>query len=202
MEHVQPIATVSNRADQKSGVAIRKSLFSDAGTGNFFRNPMYHHAVLRALNHVAAHGANISEVLQATTHMRAGDEQNWYAEWTALGDRNVARARSVRNRQSRCGALLRAHTYYARAQFYLRRRYDLCRKVFYEGLETLGVAYEKIAVPYGRNELSAVYYPAPKPVNGPLIVFHGGYDPAEPILPEASRIKSLCPSWIFPRSRR
>jgi alpha-beta hydrolase superfamily lysophospholipase len=54
--------------------------------------------------------------------------------------------------------------------------FDLTRKVFYEGLDTLGVAYEKIDVPYGANQLKAVYYHAPKPVDGPLIVFCGGYD--------------------------
>jgi alpha-beta hydrolase superfamily lysophospholipase len=115
--------------------------------------------------------------------MRAGDEQNWYVEWTALGDRNMARAESARSQQSRGEALLRAHTYYARAQFYLPPHdpkrpatYDLCRKVFYEGLDTLGVAYKKIDVPYGQNQLKAVYYPAQQPVRGPLIVFHGGYD--------------------------
>ncbi len=155
----------------------------DVGSGRFFKDQTYHHAVLRALNQVAAHGADISEVLQATTKMRAGDEQNWHAEWTALAERNMARARSVRNLQSRGEALLRAHTYYARAQFYLPPHdpkrpttYDLCRKTFYEGLDTLGIAYEKFAVPYGEHELSAVYYPAPKPMGGPLIVFHGGYD--------------------------
>jgi pimeloyl-ACP methyl ester carboxylesterase len=156
---------------------------NDIGTGRFFRDQTYHHAVLRALNQVVTHGADISEVLQAITHMRAGDEQNWHAEWTALADRNMARARSVRNKQSRGEALLRAHTYYTRAQFYLPPNdpkrpatYDLCRSVFYEGLDTLGVEYEKFDVPYGENYLKAVYYPAAKPAAGPLIVFHGGYD--------------------------
>jgi pimeloyl-ACP methyl ester carboxylesterase len=155
----------------------------DVGTGRFFKNQTYHHAVLRALNQVAAHGADISEVLQATTRMQAGDEQNWFAEWTALGDRNMDRARSIRNRQSRGEAMLRAHTYYARAQFYLPWNdpkrppaFDLTRKVFYEGLDTLSVAYEKIDVPYGANQLKAVYYPAPNPIAGPLIVFCGGFD--------------------------
>src|SRR5262249_20317265 len=138
MENVQSIATVSNPAHRKSSAADRTSHFGDRGTGRFFKNPMYHHAVLRALNQVAAHAADISEVLQATTHMRAGDEQNWFAEWTALGDRNVARSRSVHNRQSQGEALLRAHTYHARAQFYLPpddpkrpAAYDLCRQYFY-----------------------------------------------------------------------
>ena len=155
----------------------------DVGTGRFFKDQTYHHAVLRALNQVAARGADVSEVLQATTHIRAGDEQAWYAEWSALAERNLARAAAVRNRQSRGEACLRAHTYYTRAQFFLPPEdpkrpvaYDRCRRLFYDGLDTLGVAYEKIDAPYGHNHLKAVYYPAPNPVNGPLIVFHGGYD--------------------------
>jgi alpha-beta hydrolase superfamily lysophospholipase len=161
-------------AERAPAIGRRRRRRDDFGTGRFFRDRTYHHAVLRALNQVVTHGADISEVLQATTHIRAGDEQNWYDEWTALADRNVGRARSVQNRQSRGEALLRAHTYYARAQ--RPAAYDLCRSVFYEGLDTLGVAYEKVDIPYGQNHLKAVYYPAEAPVGGPLIVFHGGYD--------------------------
>ena len=182
MNNTMTLATGTKIQTATESAAPRK-LRGDVGTGRFFKNQTYHHAVLRALNQIATQGADISEVLQATTRMRAGDEQNWYAEWTALGDRNVARARSARNRQSRGEALLRAHTYYARAAFYLPWNdpkrpgsYDLNRRVFYEGLDTLGVRHEKIDVPYGANTLKAVYYPAPKPVGGPLIVFHGGYD--------------------------
>jgi alpha-beta hydrolase superfamily lysophospholipase len=155
----------------------------DVGTGRFFKDQTYHHAVLRALNAVTTHGADISEILQATTHMRAGDEQNWYARWSALAERNIARVAAVHNRQSRGEALLRAHTYYARAQFFLPPKdpkrpgaYNLCRKLFYGGLDTLGVTYEKIDIPYGENQLKAVYYPGPNPARDPLIVFHGGYD--------------------------
>ncbi|HTT24327.1 MAG TPA: alpha/beta fold hydrolase [Candidatus Sulfotelmatobacter sp.] len=189
MENVQPLATVgSNGTTRKTAKTEYEFVASilgrkDVGTGRFFKDKTYHHAVRRALNQVAARGADISEVLQATTKMQAGDEQSWHAEWSALAERNLARANSTRNRKSRGEALLRAHTYYARAQFYLppddAKRpvtYDRCRKAFYEGLDTLGVTYEKIDIPYGPNTLKAVYYPAAKPVRGPLIVFHGGYD--------------------------
>ena len=161
----------------------RLRIHEDVGSDRFFRDQTYHHAVLRALNQVVSHGADISEVLQAIARIRAGDEQSWYAEWATLARRNIARAEVTRNRQSRGEALLRAHTYYARAQFYLSpddpRRpttYRLCRSAFYEGLDTLGVAYEKIAVPYEGHSLNAVYYPAADPAARPLIVFHGGYD--------------------------
>ena len=113
----------------------------DAGRDRFFRDQTYHHAVMRALNQVVGGGADISEVLQAITDIRAGDEQSWCAAWSALAQRNLARADSVHNRQSRGEALLRAHTYYARAQFYLppddpKRStiYPRCRKAFYDGL--------------------------------------------------------------------
>src|SRR5215471_6050257 len=95
---------------------------NDIGTGRLFKNQTYHHAALRALNQVVSHGADISEVLQATTKMRAGDEQNWFAEWTALADRNMGRARIAKNPRSRGQALLRAHTYYARARSSTCRR--------------------------------------------------------------------------------
>jgi len=155
----------------------------DVGFGRFYKNQTYHHAVLRALNQVAAHGADVSEVLQATTQVRAGDAQAWYAAWTALGDRNLARAKATKDQQSRGQALLRVHTYYARAEFFLPPHdpkrpasFDRNRKAFYEGLDTLGIAYEKIAVPYGTHHLNAVLYPAPAPVRAPLIMFCGGYD--------------------------
>jgi alpha-beta hydrolase superfamily lysophospholipase len=155
----------------------------ERGTGRFFKDQTYHHAVLRALNQVVTRGADVSEVLQAITHVRAGDWQSWYAQWSALAERNVARAAAVRTRQSRGEALLRAHTYYARAQFFLpptdpkrRGAYERCRALFYEGLDTLGVGYETIDVSYGEHRLTAVYYPVTQPTADTLIVFHGGYD--------------------------
>jgi len=154
----------------------------DVGRGRFFRNQTYHHAVLRVLNAVVTKGADISEVLQATTHMRAGDRQGWYDQWSALAERNIVRANAARTRKSRGEGLLRAHTYYARAQFFLSPRdpkrapaYKLCRRLFYEGLDTLGVGYERFDVPYGEHRLKAVYYPT-SDAGRPLIVFHGGYD--------------------------
>jgi hypothetical protein len=49
---------------------------SDMGSGRFFKDQTYHHAVLLALNAVVARGADVSEVLQTITHIRAGDVQS------------------------------------------------------------------------------------------------------------------------------
>lgn len=152
----------------------------DVGRGRLFADQSYHHQVLRALNHVAAGGADISEVLETTRRIRAGDADGWFDAWTALGDRNLARARGTRDRESRGLALLRAHSYYLRAEFFLagddaRRPASFARNTaaFYEGLDTLGVAYERLAIPYNDGKLAAVYYPGSR---GPLIVFCGGID--------------------------
>jgi pimeloyl-ACP methyl ester carboxylesterase len=157
----------------------------DAGYGRLYADQTYHHQALRALNHAAAQGADVSEVLETTRQVRAGDAQGWYAAWTALGDRNLARAQATRDPSSRGQALLRAHTYYLRSEFFLPpddpkrpASFDRNRQAFYGGLDTLGIAYERIPVPFGTHHLNAVFYPAAAggPVHAPLIVFCGGSD--------------------------
>jgi pimeloyl-ACP methyl ester carboxylesterase len=162
-------------------VAIVRPHPEETGFGRLYVDQTYHHQALRALNHAAAQGADVSEVLRTTSLVRAGDAQGWYAAWTAMGDRNLARARGTHDASSRGQALLRAHTYYLRAEFFLppddpKRPASSARNraAFYEGLDTLGIAYERIAVPFGTHHLNALYYPAPAPA--PLLVFCGGSD--------------------------
>ena len=152
------------------------------GTGRFFKDQSYHHAVLRALNQVATHGADISEVLQA---VRA------YAPATSrTGTPSGPPSATVMSHEHRHCAAPEAAVKHFCEHIRLRKgpvlpaargskrppAYDLCRNVFYYGLDTLGVDYEKIDVPYGEAELKAVYYPTQNAVRRPLIVFHGGYD--------------------------
>jgi pimeloyl-ACP methyl ester carboxylesterase len=154
------------------------------GIGRLFHDQTYHHQALRALNHAAVHGADVSEVLDAITHVRAGDARGWFAAWQALGDRNRARADAARDPTSRGRALLRAHTYYLRSEFFLApddparaASYDRNRDAFYAGLAALGVAHERIRVPFGEHHLNAIYYPAPAGAPPrPLILFCGGSD--------------------------
>jgi alpha-beta hydrolase superfamily lysophospholipase len=128
-------------------------------------------------------GADTSEVLEATSHVESGDAQGWFSAWTALGERNLARASELRDPTSRGRALLRAHTYFLRAEFFLpaddpKRPASYARntKAFYEGLDALGVGYEKLSVPYGEHHLNAVHYPALGSPQSTLIVFCGGSD--------------------------
>lgn len=153
------------------------------GYGRLFFDQWYHHQALRALNHVPAFGADTTEVLEATSHVRGGDADGWFTTWTELGDRNDARARDLRDATGRGRALLRAHTYYLRAEFFLpaddARRppiFARSKEAFYGGIDTLGIEYEKIAVPFGAHHLNAIYYPPPVAPRSTLIVFCGGSD--------------------------
>jgi hypothetical protein len=48
---------------------------------------------------------------------------------------------------------------------------------FFKGLDTLGVRYERITVPYGAGNLRALYYPGPQGAETkPLVIFGGGFD--------------------------
>jgi len=122
---------------------------------------------LRALNDIAAYEADTSEILEAIKHIHAGDAQGWFRAWSQAGDWVAARARATADHIARDRALLRAHNYYRTAEFFLppndpNRPASAEKNIwcFYAGLDTLGVAYERIRAPYGTaHHLEAVYYP-------------------------------------------
>ena len=50
-------------------------------------------------------------------------------------------------------------------------------QAFEKGLDALSVARERTRVPYGRDHLNAIFYPAPPGIQaGPLLVLCGGFD--------------------------
>jgi len=53
--------------------AILRVHRDDTGFGRLYADQTYHHRALRALNHAAAQGADVSEVLETTRHVRADD---------------------------------------------------------------------------------------------------------------------------------
>src|SRR6516164_5760908 len=157
----------------------------DVGRGRFFDDQTYHFQTLRALNDIAADGADTSEVLETIKHIRSGDAQGWFRAWSRTGDRVAALADATSDRIAKGRALLRAHNYYRTAEFFLTRD-DPKRagsaerniRFFYAGLDALGVAHQRIRAPYGAgHHLEAVYYPAAHhDSETPLIVLGGGFD--------------------------
>lgn len=156
----------------------------DVGSDRYFVDQTYHHLTMRALGQIPYGGADSGEVLQTVKHIRSGDPESWYAAWQATAERVAALGHGAKEPVSRGRALLRAHNYYRTAEFLLApndpRRSAAWRKqtsAFYEGLDSLGVQYEKISVPYGKHHLRALYFPGKN--NGEihtLIVACGGFD--------------------------
>jgi alpha-beta hydrolase superfamily lysophospholipase len=156
----------------------------DRGRPAFFADRSYNFEAIRALNDVAVAGGDSGEIMQAITGVKSGDAEGWYAAWREAGDRTAALADRTKDKIDKGNALLRAHTYYRSAEFFLPphdpKRPAIWQKnteAFYRGLDTLGVGYERITLPYGEHQLRAVYYPGPAGAETrPLIVMVGGYD--------------------------
>ena len=156
----------------------------DRGQTAFFGDRAYDFEAKRVLNDVAVAGGDTQEALQAIADIEAGDADGWYRAWKAAGDRASALAAHTDSTLEQGHALLRAHTYYRTAEFFLSphdpRRPALWKSnvdAFYHGLEVLGVAHERISIPYGEHHLNAVYYPGPAGAERrPLLVVVGGYD--------------------------
>ena len=157
---------------------------ADRGRAAFFKDPSYNFEAVRVLNDVAVAGGDSGEALQAIDGIKGGDAEGWYAAWLAAGDRVMARSQKINDAQIRGNSLLRAHTYYRSAEFFLApedaRRTDVYRKnvtAFYRGLDAQGVVYERNTIAYASHHLNAVYYPGPAGADSrPLLVVVGGYD--------------------------
>jgi alpha-beta hydrolase superfamily lysophospholipase len=154
------------------------------GRQRYFRDQAFHLQTLRALNYIRADGADTAEVVETIGHVREGDVQSWYGAWEATASRVLERAGRIGDARSRGQALLRAHNYLRTAEFFLpptdpRRPGSFRRNVeaFDAGLDALGVARERMRIPYGPNHLNAIFYPAPPGAKArPLLVLCGGFD--------------------------
>jgi alpha-beta hydrolase superfamily lysophospholipase len=157
---------------------------ADVGQPRFFADQTYNFEALRVRDDVAVAGADSNEAAQAIREIKVGNAEGWYTAWKAAGDRVTALASRTQDAISRGNALLRAHTYYRSAEFFLspsdaKRPAVWQRNVdsFYKGLDVLGVKYQRILIPYGRYHLNAVYYPGPPGAESrPLLMMVNGYD--------------------------
>jgi hypothetical protein len=77
----------------------------DVGRSRFFADQTYHFQTLRALNDIAADGADTSEVLETIKHIRSGDAQGSFRAWSQTGDRVAALADATTDRISKERAL-------------------------------------------------------------------------------------------------
>lgn len=161
-------------------------LLAPAGTGTsrFYADQPYHFQVMRAMGDIPFGAGEAGEILSTIKNIPEGDDEAWFREWDKTAVRVEKAARGYRNATSKGYGLLRAHSYYRTAEFFMgpgddRRlaSFDRNRRAFYDGLDALGVRYTVVSVPYGNNTLKAIYYPGDaRAVGKPLILMCGGYD--------------------------
>ena len=152
--------------------------------GRFFANPTFHFETLRNAGYVASNCADLGEILETVKVIAEGDVESWYAAWEATADRVLALAERTQDSLSKGGAYMRACTYNRLAEFLLPpddpRRAGSFEKIgghFFKGLDTLGVRYERIAIPYAAGKLRALYFPGPQGAETkPLLMYGGGFD--------------------------
>ena len=158
---------------------------AETGNPRFFKDQTYNFEAIRVLSDTSPVGGDLADVTLAVAKVKTGDAESWYAAWSEQGDRVAALAAQTKDPISKGNALLRAHTYYRSAEFFLDphdpKRPGIWKKnltAFYSGLDALSVNYERISVPYGPDHhLNAVYFPGGQGAETkPLIVVVGGFD--------------------------
>ena len=152
--------------------------------GRFFSNQTFHFETLRNAGYIVSNCADLSEILETVKVIAEDDVQSWYSGWEATAFRVLALAELTLDPLSKGGAYMRAATYQRTAEFLLapndpkrRDSFEKTRAYFLAGLDTLGVRYELITVPYDGGTLRTLYYPGPEGAETkPLIMFGGGFD--------------------------
>ena len=137
--------------------------------GLFFANPTFQFETLRNAGYIVSNCADLGEILETVKVISEGDAHSWYTAWEATADRVLALAERTQDSLSKGGAYMRACTYQRLAEFLIPpddpKRMGSLEKIgryFFRGLDTLGVRYERITVPYGARNLRALYYPGPQ----------------------------------------
>jgi pimeloyl-ACP methyl ester carboxylesterase len=152
--------------------------------GRFFADQTFHFETLRNAGYAFSQCADLGEMLETTKQIIEGDLQSWYTAWAATADREEALAARTQDTISKGDAYMRASTYQRLAEFLLppddpRRpeSFDKAVRWFSEGLDALGVRYERFSAPYQNGLLRALYLLGPPgSEKKPLIVAVGGYD--------------------------
>jgi len=157
---------------------------ADQGHPRFFADQTYEFETVRAQTDIAVVGGDAAEIAQAVSGVTAGDAEAWRSGWQGAGDRAIALAARTHDPLDKGDTLLRAHTYYRTAAFFLphgdKRLPALWKQnvgAFDTGLDALGISHQRMTIPFGPNHLNAIYYPGPTGATSrPLLVVVGGYD--------------------------
>lgn len=150
------------------------------GTARMFGFDPFHFEALRALWYAPSGGADPGEVFAIAGRIRDGDIPSWYRGWSEAA-RSLSGAPHA-DPFSAGNAQLRASNYMRTAEFFLApdaversESAAFAQSRFYAGLELLGIAHERLSLPYGNARMEALLLPAATR-SDLLLVIHGGFD--------------------------
>lgn len=139
----------------------------------------------RALGETQEGGGAVSEVFQAASRMKQGDDDSWHEEWLRVAERNHRRGDEEEEKghiRTAMNCWLRAADYYRSAEFWLlpddpRRlaTFDKCERASHKWLRYVGG--ETVAVPYEGGVSMPAYFIKPKGrTKCPVLISFGGLD--------------------------
>jgi dienelactone hydrolase len=139
----------------------------------------------RALGETQEGGGAVSEVFQAASRMKPGDDDSWHQEWLRVAERNDRRGDEEEKKghmRTAMNCWLRAADYYRSAEFWLlpedRRRlatFDKCERASHKWLKHL--PGEVVEIPYEKGVSMPAYFIKPKGEGKwPVLISFGGLD--------------------------
>src|SRR5262249_51096875 len=139
----------------------------------------------RALGETQEGGGAVSEVFQAASRMKRGDDDSWHEEWLRVAERNDRRGDEEEEKghvRTAMNCWLRAADYYRSAEFWLlpddpRRlaTFDKCERASRKWLRYLGG--EVVSIPYEGGVSMPAYFIKPKgQAKSPVLISFGGLD--------------------------
>jgi len=139
----------------------------------------------RALGETQEGGGAVSEVFQAASRMKQGDDDSWHEEWLRVAERNDRRGDEEEEKghiRTAMNCWLRAADYYRSAEFWLlpddpRRlaTFDKCERASRKWLRYIGG--EVVEIPYEKGVSMPAYFIKPKgQAKNPVLISFGGLD--------------------------
>lgn len=161
---------------------MRQILFPD--------NESFWYETLRSFDHIAYGGADFAEVLVISDQITAGDNDSWHDAYLAAADRIAAEADDALRGGHRISArdgLLRAHSYYRSADFFLHghpddprhyHAFDRSVECFQAAARLFTTPARPVEIPYENTTLPGYFYRAEGDpgIPRPTVITHTGFD--------------------------
>ena len=155
----------------------------------FPSNAEFWFETLRSFDHIAYGGGDFGEIVAISGHITEGDYDSWYGAYLTAADRIAAEAGDALRAGHRVSArdgLLRAHSYYRSADFFLHgnpddprhyHAYDRGVECFQAAARLFTPPVQPVAIPYENTTLPGYFYQAGEPsIPRPTVITHTGFD--------------------------